>query len=249
MNTGTSDSRKINIDFENLVVLYKHYKEFMLPIGVIIVSILVIFYIVFPQIQQYFTSQDSVKAEQQKLTTLKNNYSLLASLSDATIASNLQTLSLALPPQKDFAGIIGAITYLSAKTSVSVGDFEFSLGNLSASNFGGTAYPSTKIDISLRGNTKDIIKFTHEISKSMPIAEVTELDVSGSSGTVTVLFYYKAFPAQNISAQAQIVPLSANQLSLVNDISTWNSIGGLSSPVFSPTQIASSSAAVSGSPF
>src|ERR1035437_5500575 len=87
MNTSISGPGKINIDLENLMVLYKHYKEFLLPIGVIIASILVIFYIVFPQIQQYFTSQNSVKAEQQKLTTLKNNYSLLTSLSDGTIAS------------------------------------------------------------------------------------------------------------------------------------------------------------------
>jgi hypothetical protein len=248
MSVNINTSRKINIDFENLLVLYKHYKEFLLPIGVILASILVIIYIVFPQIQQYFNSQDLIKAEQQKLDALNNNYNLLTSLNDATIALDLQTLSFTLPAQKDFAGIIDAISYVSAKTGVEVGNFEFSLGDLSASNFGGTAYPSTKIEISLKGDAKNIVDFAQEIVKTMPIAEVTAINISGGTGSLTILFYYKPFPAQAVSTQTQIVPLSASQLSLIKEVSSWNSVGqtGLSSL---PTTPATSSAVNSGSPF
>ena len=168
---------KVNLDIENIKVLYNHYKEFLLPVGVILASILVIIYIIFPQIQQYFSSQSLVSVEQQKLNTLKNNYNLLVSLDDTQITSNLKTLSSALPAQKDFAGIIDAISYVSAKTGVSVGNFEFSLGNLSASNFAGTAYPSTKLEISLKGDSKNIANFVSEIVKTMPIAEVTAVNM------------------------------------------------------------------------
>jgi len=240
--------KKINVYFENLLVLYKHYKEFLLPTGVILASILVIIYIVFPQIQQYFNSQGLVKAEQKKLEALKNNYNLLTSLDDATIALDFKTLSLALPAQKDFAGIIDAISYVSAKTGVAVGNFEFSLGNLTASNFSGTAYPSTKIDISLRGNAKNIANFADEIVKTMPISEVTTINISGDTGSLTILFYYKPYPSQNISDQTQIVPLSAKQTNLINELSSWNSVGQTSLPVFS-TAPATSSAGVSGAPF
>jgi hypothetical protein len=248
MNNSFNGPKKINIDFENLLVLYKHYKDFLLPIGVILVSILVIIYVVFPQIQQYFSSQDLVKAEQQKLDALNSNYNLLTSLDDAKIASNLDTLSAALPPEKDFAGIIDAISYVSAKTGVSVGNFEFSLGDLSASNFAGTAYPSTKIDISLKGDPKSIVEFAHELTKTMPIAEVTALNISGDSGTLTVLFYYKPYPVQSVSDQTPIAPLSAKQLSLIKELSSWNSVGQTSLPVL-PTAPATASAAISGSPF
>jgi hypothetical protein len=248
MNNNLNGAKKINIDLENLLVLYKHYKEFLLPVGVILVSLLVIIYIVFPQIQQYFNSQNSVTVEQQKLGALNSNYNLLTSLDDAKIASNLSTLSLALPPEKDFAGIIDAISYVSAKTGVSVGNFEFSLGDLSASNFAGTAYPSTKIDVSLKGDAKNIINFASEITKTMPIAEVTALNVSGNTGTLTVLFYYKPFPAQSVSDQTPIVALSAKQTALINSISSWNSVGQTGGPVSAVTP-ATSSAVTSGSPF
>lgn len=243
-----NDQKRINVDVENLLILYKHYKEFLLPIGVILASFLVIIYVVFPQIQQYFNSQNLVKVEQQKLDRLKNNYTLLTSLDDVTIAADLKTLSSVLPAQKDFAGIIDAISYVSAKTGVAVGNFEFSLGNLSASNFGGTAYPSTKIDISLKGNAKNIAQFAHEIAKTMPIAEVTTINITGNSGSLTILFYYKPFPAQNVSDETQVIPLSAKQAALIKEISSWNSIGQIGLPTL-PAIPATSSAQASGSPF
>jgi Tfp pilus assembly protein PilO len=240
--------KKINLDFENMRVLYKHYKEFLLPVGVILISFLVIFYVVFPQIQQYFSSQDLVKVEQQKLDSLRNNYNLLTSLDNATITSDLGILSPALPAQKDFAGIIDAIAYVSAKTGVSVGNFEFSLGNLSATNFGGTAYPSTQINVNVKGSAKDIAAFADEMVKTMPIAEVSMINISGNNGSLTIAFYYKPYPAQNISDTMQVVPLSPGQLATIKKVSGWNSVGPVGLPILS-TAPATSSAESLGSPF
>jgi Tfp pilus assembly protein PilO len=241
-------SGKINIDVENIKILYKHYKAFLMPLGVILISILIIIYIIFPQIQQFFNSQSLVGIEQQKLDTIKANYSLLTSLDDAQIAANLKILSLALPPQKDFAGIIDAIAYVSAKTGVSVGNFEFSLGDLSASNFAGTAYPSTKLNINLKGDAKNIANFANEIVKTMPIAEVTSINISQNVGTLGVLFYYKPFPPQNVNDQDPITLLSGNQESLIKQVSAWNSaVSGVS--FATPPTPATASASSSGSPF
>lgn len=225
MDININSSKKINLDLENILVLYKHYKDFLLPIGVILVSILVIIYIIFPQVQQYFNSQDLLKTEQQKLETLTNNYNFLLSLNDAKTNSDFNLLSLALPPQKDFAGIIDAISYVSAKTGVAVGDFQFSLGNLSAVNFGGTAYPSTKISINLKGDAKGIASFINELSKTIPIAQTTTINISNDEGAITVLFYYKPFPSQNIGDQAPVVPPSTRDTALIKEVSSWNSVG------------------------
>jgi hypothetical protein len=249
MNININASKKTNIDFENLVVLYQHYKEFLLPLGVILVSILVILYVVFPQIQQYSDSQNLVKAEQQKLDTLNNNYTLLTSLDDTTITTDLNTLSIALPAQKDFAGIIDAISYVSAKTGVAVGNFQFSLGDLSSSNFGGTAYPSTKIDLTITGSTQNLASFAHEIIKTKPVAEVSSINISGGTGSLTILFYYKPFPAQNVSDETQIMPLSSDQLSLIKGVSAWNSVEQAGLPVLPAIPATSSSAVSTGSPF
>jgi hypothetical protein len=248
MDININNSRKINLDVENILVLYKHYKDFLLPIGVILVSILVIIYIIFPQVQQYFNSANLLKAEQQKLETLTNNYNFLLLLNDAKTNSDFNLLSSALPPQKDFAGIIDAISYVSAKTGVAVGDFQFSLGNLSTVNFGGTAYPSTKININLEGSPKSIAGFINELSKTVPVAETTIINISNSDGVITVLFYYKPFPSRNISDQTAIVPLSTRDTTLIKEVSAWNFVGQ-PALALTPSSPASESATSSASPF
>ncbi len=248
MNININNTKKINLDWENFLILYKHYKEFLLPVGVIIVSILMIIYVIFPQIQQYLNLQNSLKEEQQKLATLKNNYNFLVSLDDKKISSDLNLLSSALPSEKDFVGIIGAISYVSAKTGVSVGDFQFSLGNLSAKSFGGTAYPSTKINISLKGGAKSVASFMNELVKTIPIAETTTANISNNEGTITVLFYYKPFSSQKINDQTAIVPLSARDKALIKEVSSWNFFGQSALPIAQSIP-ASNSVTPSGSPF
>jgi hypothetical protein len=122
------------------------------------------------------------------------------------------------------------------------------LGDLSASNFAGTAYPSTKININLKGETKNIANFASEIVKTMPIAEVTSINISQNFGTLAVLFYYKPFPSQNFNDQDTITLLSGSQESLIKQVSAWNSAAlGASSMV--PAVTATASAGLSGSPF
>jgi hypothetical protein len=226
MNLSVGNSKKINLDIENLKILYLHYKAFLLPFGVVVVSVLMIFYLIFPQIQQYFNLQDTIGIEQQKLDTLVGNYNFLNSLDDNQVNSNYQLLTGALPPEKDFAGIINAITYVSGQTGVAVGDFQFSLGNLSPSNLSGTAYLSTKIEISLKGSPQNVVAFTREIIKTIPIADVDSLSVGQNSSDIVLVFYYKPLPSQSISDQIKIVPLSTNQQNLINTITNWNNTGG-----------------------
>src|SRR5476651_472872 len=126
-----SSSKKVNIDVDTLSVLYRHYKNYLLPVGVIVGCFLVLFFIVIPQTQQYLTNSDELKAETQKLEVLKNNYNFLSNLDEIKTDGQLKVLSAVLPPDKDFAGVMNSISSTASKTNVSVGDFEFQVGDSS----------------------------------------------------------------------------------------------------------------------
>jgi hypothetical protein len=249
-------NEKINLEFTNFLILYRHYKAYQLPIGVILACILVIFLIIIPQFQQYFISQQALKIEVDKLQILKSNYSFLTNLDDSKTGSDFKTLSYALPSGKDFAGVMNAIAYVSAKTGVSVGDFNFSLGDLSnSSTMGVTAFPSVQIDVNLVGNAQAITKFIEVLYKTAPVSEVTNIKTGGDSGTITIVFYYKPFPSQKIDGSVPIVALSGQEASLVKNISLWNNTADQSltpviPSVFSETPVATASASgVNTNPF
>jgi hypothetical protein len=237
------NNKKINLEFSNFLILYKHYKDYLLPSGIMLACILVVFIIV---IQQYFSSQDDLKVQVAKLQLLKDNYNFLANLSDAKANSDFTALSYALPNGKDFAGIMNAISYVSAKTGISVGDFNFSLGDLSNKSVDGvSAYPSVKIDVNLVGNSQAVMKFIDELYKTAPVAEVTSIKTSGDAGIISILFYYKPFPPQTIDVTAPITVLSNQDLSLVKNISSWNNTVAQSLTPVIPSSLFNSSVATS----
>jgi hypothetical protein len=214
---------KINLDFANFLILYKHYKDYILPLIMIVSSILVFFVVVIPQFQQYFSAQAELKIETGKLQVLKNNYNFLANLNNAKIGADFSALSYALPAGKDFAGIMNAISFVSAKTGIPVGDFNFSLGNLSNEKTEGfSAVPSVKIEVNLVGSSREIMRFIAELYKTIPVSEVTSIKTGGNLGTIAILFYYRPFPPRAIDNSAPILDLSNQESALVKNVSLWN---------------------------
>lgn len=217
------NKKKFNLEFNNLLILYRHYKDYLLPLVIILACILVVLWVVIPQFQQYLSLQQQLKTEMQKLDILKNNYNFLSNLDDSKTNADFNALTLALPSEKDFAGIMNAVSYASGKTGVAVGNFSFSVGSLSGGDTeGASAYPSISIDINLIGNTQAIIQFVQELYKTAPASEVTSIRTSGNSGAITVLFYYKQFPQQPADNLAPITVLSARDTALIKTVSTWN---------------------------
>jgi Tfp pilus assembly protein PilO len=217
------NGKKNNVELNNFLILYRHYKDYLLPFGIILVCILMVFLVVVPQFQQYLISQQELKMQMQKLDVLKANHNFLLNLDSIKSDADFNALSLTLPSGKDFAGIMGAVSYASAKTGVSVGDFQFSVGSLSNNNTEkASAYPSIRIDINLVGNTQSMIQFIQELYKTSPASEVTNIKTSGSAGSITVLFYYKPFSQQTVDDAAPIVTLSAKDEALIKTISSWN---------------------------
>ena len=215
--------KKFNLEFNNLLILYRHYKDYFLPIGVILVCVLVVLWVVIPQFQQYLSSQQELQTQMQKLEVLKTNYNFLSNLDNSQSNAELTALTFALPSGKDFAGMMNAVSYASAKTGVSVGDFQFSLGSLSVVSAQETsAYPSIKIDINLAGNAQAIVKFVQELYRTAPASEVTSVKINGGAASVSILFYYKSFLSQTVDDSAPITILSSQDQALIKNVTAWN---------------------------
>lgn len=255
MDSNSDSTKKINIDTNTLIVLYKHYKEFFLPVGVIVVSILLFFFAVIPAVQNYFNQQALAKDEAQKLLILKNNLNTLSGLDDTQLNQNITVLSSALPSTKDFAGVINAINADAALTGVSVGDFEFQVGNLTSTNDQGIGpYPTLQLAVSINGSVNSILQYMNEFAKTVPIAEVTSIKTNSNFANITILFYFKPFLSSNLSDETPVNPLSQKDQDLISKISKWNNSVSVSSiptllPNNSPGVNSSSSAGSNPSPF
>lgn len=254
MDINIDSTKKVSLTTEGSVALYRRYKDFVLPIFVIIACFFVLLFIVIPEISQYLNSRKELEQETQKLNVLKNNYNFLSGLDEKEEESDLKILSAALPPQKDFIGILNALSVASSKTGVSIGDFNFSLGDLSKASQDSST-PSIKIEINLAGGATPITNFIKELEKTVPASEVTSIKTSSGASNLIILFYYKPYPPQNVSDESSVTTLSSQDQALLKDIHTWNNAVAPVFPDFysgvssESANLSSQSAGINSSPF
>lgn len=238
-----------------LNILYRKYKNFLLPVFIIIGCLVTFFIIVTPQLRALLNTKDQEKLEQQKLQTLKNNYNLLFNMNESGLNSNFKVLTKALPSTKDFAGIVNSISYNSLISGVVVGDFQFSVGDVEKAPEG-ALFPNLQMKLNISGSPKAILLFISNLYKSVPLPEVTNIKQSGATATLSLQFYFKAFPQNSINDDTAISQFSPKDLSLINTISSWDNTSlnfGSSNPlpIISPTPSLEGSpvSSASSSPF
>jgi hypothetical protein len=246
-------SGKVNLDLNTVAILYRHYKDYAIPVVVILLSVLILFFIVNPQINQYLSSQDQLKTQTQKLQVLKNNYSFLTNMDDARSDADISSLSKVLPLQKDFVSSMNAISYAASKTGVAVGNFQVNVGDLAKDDnpTGITVitYPFMQIQIDLGGNADAIFQFINVLYKTAPIAEISKIKFDQGTATLVINFYYKQYSLKNVSGQSPIVPFSAQKENIIKEVSAWNNdTSQIDIPSFLPINESSSSSVIIASP-
>ena len=118
-----------------------------------------------------------------------------------------------------------AVSAASVRAGISLGDFNFTLGNLSkADSVGISNFPAIQMNLKTIGSTVGLKDFLNELYKTAPLVEVMSIKQSGDGAVLVLQFFYKPFPAQGISDDMPISKLSAKDLNLLSDLNSWNNV-------------------------
>jgi hypothetical protein len=195
-----------------------------------------LFYVVIPEVTNWFSIQQEVDTTQQQIAVLQQNISLINNLDKNQLDNQLQTASHALPPEKDFSLVLQSIAYASAKSNISLNNYSFQIGSIkSATTLPGISIANTdttplQIVIVASGGLNNLITFMNDIQNSLPLATVTKIDGSVGNLSITIEFYQKPFPNITFSSDTQLTPLSANDNKLLQQLSQWDHTASSSIP-------------------
>lgn len=231
----------LNINSTTFNILYRKYKSFVLPIIIIIVCVILFFIVIFPQVTAVLDAKETERIERQKLEVLKNNYNLLQNIDLDKLNTDFELLSKTLPPNKDFAGIINSISDKSVKTGVRIGDFEFTIGNISKDTGSTLASPSILISLVVTGDPEAVLSFLKQLYKSMPLCEITTVEQGDNSARINVQFFYKAFPQGPVNNEAPIVTFTSTDTALINELINWGDVSEINAIPLSPNMTIESS--------
>lgn len=209
----------------------------------IVVSLLLLFFVIIPEVGQWFSIRDEISATQKRIAVLQANIAFLTNLDKNTVTSQLQIASQALPPDKNFGTILDTIANAAVSSGISLSDYSFPVGNVSKSSAtdttNSTGVSTLTVTITVDGTVDQLSKFIKAIETSLPLAHVTSIDGNNGTTAVTIDFYQKPFPPVDSSGDTPLTPLSEEKKTLLQKLSTWGNATKVT-----PTQSDSSGSAV-----
>lgn len=234
---------KISLDKLTLQEFYNKNKDYLIPIVTIIVCFFLLVLVTIPQIGFLSGRQREISLEKIKLATLNNNLNILSNLDDSTLNSQFELAVSALPIEKDFESVLNAINLAASKTGIFLGDFEFQVGDLSKISPGKIA-PSLQLTLLINGGVSGAVSFVNELYRSLPLSEVSNIQVSNKNSTVLINFYYKPFAGVSDNT-LPLSKISKPQSDTLKEISSWNN----SQPLQQIVPSVASKSATPSSPF
>lgn len=213
---------KFTLDEAKIKFLLNRYRAFLLPVAIIIVCVFLLFRVVGSQIQDLFTLRDETVVVKSKVDILKNNLNVLSAMDEESQDKQLKIVSSALPPYKDFAGILNAIIGVTVKSGVGLSDFSFVVGDISTKSATLAKSPALTIKLNIMNSSQNQTKqFIAALSQALPLADVKGVQASSNNAEITVLFYYKPFPLINLNYNAPIKDFTPTEKKLMETIASW----------------------------
>ena len=207
-------------------ILYFKYKIYFVPIGALLVAVILLLYLIIPEVQQWYADQSKIASLVGKISVLNQSLNTVNNIGSKDLDTQLQTASSALPSGKDFIGVLNAISSAAQASGTSVGDYGFQVGDISKSQIPKDTF--LEISVNLNGNVDHIRQFITSLKNQFPISRITQVNVSGNkTATISIIFFYKPFPQISFTGDDVLQPLTVKEQSLLSQLqrTAQNSFG------------------------
>lgn len=191
------------INQTTLRILYYRNKQFIVPVIIFAVCIVIIFEAIIPQIQDWISIRNQVSTKIQKIDQLNSDIAKISVVNENNLDSQIAFLSQVLPQDKDYIGILNAISQAAILSGTSLGDYSFNVGDLASSDI---KNDTIQLKLNIAGSVAEARKFIDVLKNQAPLSDIADITIANNIVTIVSVFYFKPFP--NIIFDENSGPLS-----------------------------------------
>lgn len=214
-------SIKLSISSNTFKVIYYKNKDYILPLFIFFISIAVFFGFLMVQIQEFYTFKTEEDALKGRIIEYQNKLRLISNLDENKLKKDLNMTYLALPPEKDYAGILYGISRAGDLSGVTLSDYSFSVGDLSTKSAEVSPLPSISINFTVKANVDGTKKFIKSLYEAFPLATILSVSLNKDSANILTNFYYKASSYAAFDIGLPIKEITSEQNLVLEKISSW----------------------------
>ncbi len=190
--------KQFSLDRSSFSFLHDRLKPYYLATGLILASIIVLFTFTSQQLQDLNLQNQQEQTLKGKIAVLQQNQDFLSKIDESQINDQFNLATAALPSENDFIGVINAIGNAAAVSTVTLNDFSFGVGSLATASAKAKA-PVNTITLGVKGTIDTLKTFVQQLSNQFPLATISTLSSTQTSGTIVVTFPFRPLPLQAVS--------------------------------------------------
>lgn len=232
---------KLDLSRASIIESLNQEKPAFVPIGVLVVSGVLFIVFILPNILAFPSKKHARDTEVAKLNEIKAARDILNSINQEQLDSEVQIVSNALPSEKNFELILGAINEAATRSNALISGYRFA-DNASSISTPGQKFPSLLFDIDIAGNIDQAADFANELYKTYPVSSIKSISYSNGISVLSVEFYYKPFVSLSEEQGGVVRRKNSKELSTMSEISQWNQVS--TDLQFSQLEVSSDSAQI-----
>lgn len=183
-------------EFKGIKSLYDQYKIFIYPVLVAGASLFLILFLILPQITGFFGGRENLEQARNKLEILSVKAKDLEAINEEDLRKKMGLTLLALPPERDFAQVIGVIQEVAKSSGMTLVSVQ--IGQAQSSNIGG-GFPVKVEVVGSKFAFGSFLKNVESASRVMKAGAI-ELSFSKVQDSVNALVMVDVFYAPTPSA-------------------------------------------------
>lgn len=216
---------------EELIKLYiQKAKLYLIPLILVLVAFVILMYITVPQFNSIGELQQQINAKKTEVEQNIETKQALEEIPDADLTENVKIAKHALPDSKDLISIYSTLSSIALKSGATISAFSIKVGDVFSSrenaklseerSTSGSPVLSIRLNVEAT-DYRNLVTFSENLYKSLPLAEIKTLRISPESGTFDVVFFYKTFDPKQLVRQEQVRPLTASEQNNLKKITEW----------------------------
>lgn len=206
---------------ESLRVFAEENKELGVPIVVLAIAVILFMVFILPNILSFPSKKGDRDVEVDKLSQIKTAEHILQSTNTTQLNSEVDLVSQALPSDKNFELVLGAIKEAAAKSNTQVIGYQYADSGTPQLN-SSSSLPSLLFTISVAGGVDQAANFANELYNIYPVSGLKSISMINGISEITTAFYYKPFTSVNATDVALARDKTTSEKKAMQTISQWN---------------------------
>lgn len=197
----------------------KNNRRFLGPIVLFVLAAFIILRVIIPMISSISEERTRLTDSQARLEKLNSSQNAIQEINADNIVDNIELTKKALPINKEIIQIYTTVVDVAARNSIDLSSFSVKVGQVynkdglidAASDKDSQSQEFPTLDISVDVEARDtdsLFKFSNDLMKVLPLANVNNFSTSQTNGQYDISFYYKPLNTGALAQQEFVTPLN-----------------------------------------